>query len=191
MSGSNRHLDSINSGLNRRDFIKGSAVAAAFPATGSQAATLGENAQQSPAGRRKPNIVVYISDQFRWDMVSVYGLNPMQLTPNLDAMARRGTLFRSHITNQPVCAPSRAGLFTGQYQNKHGVWRNGFGLAPGAVTLATELRKAGYTANYVGKWHLAPREAGKEANTDRGRVTPQERGGFLDFWEGSNELEWT
>ncbi len=191
MSGSNRHLDSTNTGLNRRDFIKGTAVAAAFPGTGSESATLGNNAQQSQAGRRKPNIVVYISDQFRWDMVSAYGLNPMQLTPNLDAMARRGTLFRSHITNQPVCAPSRAGLFTGQYQNKHGVWRNGFGLAPDAVTLATELRKAGYSANYVGKWHLAPREPGKEANTDRGRVAPQERGGFLDFWEGSNELEWT
>ena len=70
-------------------------------------------------------------------------------------MARRGTLFRSHIANQPVCAPSRANLFTGQYQNRNGVWKNGLGLAPGAVTLATTLRQAGYTANYIGKWHLA------------------------------------
>jgi arylsulfatase A-like enzyme len=190
MSESNGHPQSSESGLSRRDFIKGSAVAAAFPAS-AEAATSGKSAQENPAGRRKPNIVLYISDQFRWDMVSAYGLNPMQLTPNLDAMARRGTLFRSHITNQPVCAPSRAALFTGQYQNKHGVWRNGPGLAPDAVTLATELRKAGYTANYIGKWHLAPRQPGKEANTDRGRVAPEERGGFLDVWEGSNELEWT
>lgn len=189
MSGSNRHTESSTFGLNRRDFIKGSAVAAAFPAAGSEAATL--DVQESRAGRRKPNIVLYISDQFRWDFVSAYGLNPMQLTPNLDAMARRGTLLRSHITNQPVCAPSRAALFTGQYQNKNGVWRNGFGLAPDAVTLATELRKAGYTANYIGKWHLAPREGEKGTHTDRGRVAPNERGGFLDFWEGSNELEWT
>ncbi len=191
MSESNGHSQSSTSGLSRREFIKGSAVAAAFPATGAEAATLGKSAQQNSAGQRKPNIVLYISDQFRWDMVSAYGLNPMQLTPNLDAMARRGTLFRSHITNQPVCAPSRAGLFTGQYQNKHGVWRNGPGLAPDAVTLATELRKAGYSANYIGKWHLAPREPGKEANKDRGRVALDERGGFLDFWEASNELEWT
>ena len=190
MSKSNEHPQSCTSGVSRRDFIKGSAVAAAFPAS-AEPATLSNNPQEHSAGRRKPNIILYISDQFRWDMVSAYGLNPMQLTPNLDAMARRGTLFRSHITNQPVCAPSRAGLFTGQYQNKHGVWRNGPGLAPNAVTLATELRKAGYTANYIGKWHLAPRQPGKEANTDRGRVAPQERGGFLDFWEGSNELEWT
>lgn len=191
MSKSSGQPPSSTSGLNRRDFIKGSAVTAAFPAAGAEAATLGNAARQSSASQRKPNIVLYISDQFRWDMVSAYGLNPMQLTPNLDAMARRGTLFRSHITNQPVCAPSRAGLFTGQYQNKHGVWRNGPGLAPDATTLATELRKAGYTANYIGKWHLAPRVPGKEANTDRGRVAPAERGGFLDFWEGSNELEWT
>ena len=190
MSESNGHPQSSTSVLSRRDFIKGSAVAAAFPA-GAEAATLGKDAQENSAGDRKPNIVLYISDQFRWDMVSAYGLNPMQLTPNLDAMARRGTLFRSHITNQPVCAPSRAALFTSQYQNKHGVWRNGPGLAPDAVTLATELRKAGYSANYIGKWHLAPREPGKEANKDRGRVAPEERGGFLDFWEGSNELEWT
>lgn len=189
MSGSNERPQSSASGLNRRDFIKGSAVSAAFPATGVDATT--RSVQESSAKRRKPNIVLYISDQFRWDMVSAYGLNPMQLTPNLDAMARRGTLCRSHITNQPVCAPSRAALFTGQYQNKHGVWRNGFGLAPDAATLATELRKAGYTANYIGKWHLAPREGGKETNKDRGRVAPDERGGFRDLWEGSNELEWT
>jgi arylsulfatase A-like enzyme len=181
---------SCTSGLSRREFIKGSAVAAAFPA-GAEAATSGRSQQESSTGPRKPNIVLYISDQFRWDMVSAYGLNPMHLTPNLDAMAQRGTLFRSHITNQPVCAPSRAALFTGQYQNKHGVWRNGPGLTANAITLATELRKAGYTANYIGKWHLAPRQPGKEANTDRGRVAPNERGGFLDFWEGSNELEWT
>lgn len=187
MSESNGHPFSCTSGLSRRDFIKGSAVTAAFPAANAEAATRSQN----PPGKRKPNIVLYISDQFRWDMVSAYGLNPLGLTPNLDAIARRGTLFRSHITNQPVCAPSRAGLFTGQYQNKHGVWRNGFGLAPDAITLATELRKVGYTANYIGKWHLAPREPGKEANKDRGRVAPDERGGFLDFWEGSNELEWT
>ena len=113
----------------------------------------------------------------------------MGLTPNLDAMASRGTLFRSHIANQPLCAPSRANLLTGQYQNKNGVWRNGLGLAPDAVTLATALSQAGYTANYIGKWHLAqnPQEKGELA----GAVAPEFRGGFLDFWEGANALEHT
>lgn len=192
MGESNGKPQSCVSGLSRRAFMKSSAAAAALAATVSEASPLAGEVQMNSGTRRKPNIVLYISDQFRWDMVSAYGLNPMQLTPNLDAMARRGTLFRSHITNQPVCAPSRAGLFTGQYQNKHGVWRNGFGLSPDAITLATEVRKAGYSANYIGKWHLAPREGEKShPNADRGRVAPNERGGFLDFWEGSNELEWT
>ncbi len=136
----------------------------------------------------KPNIVVIISDQFRADNLGVLGRNPMNLTPHLDAMARRGTLFRSAICNQPVCAPARACMFTGQYPSTHGVWKNGPGLRPGATTLATELRKAGYSANYIGKWHLAPNEG---AIGSIGPVEPADRGGFLDLWEASNVLEFT
>lgn len=170
--------------LTRRDFIRGSAMAAALPAleSGSSPAIPGADA-------RRPNIIIIIADQFRWDCVGAYGLNSMGLTPNLDAMARRGTLFRQQIVNQPVCAPSRANLFTGQYQNRHGVWHNGLGLAPGAVTLATELRKAGYSANYIGKWHLA--RPGPGGHPPEGAVPLDMRGGFDDLWEGSNELERT
>lgn len=138
-----------------------------------------------PAGAeaaKGPNILLIISDQFRWDNVGAMGLNPMNLTPNLDAMARRGTLFRSAIANQPVCAPARACLFTGQYPQTHGVWRNGIALRKDAVTLASVLREQGYTTNYVGKWHLGPPET-------NGPVAPEYRGGFLDFWEGANVLE--
>lgn len=116
------------------------------------------------------------------------GMNPMNLTPNLDAMARRGVLFRQAISNQPVCAPARACMFTGQYPPRHGVWKNALGLHPDAVTLPGLLRDHGYTANYIGKWHLSA-----QTPTDRmsGPVPRQNRGGFLDFWEGSNALELT
>src|SRR5271157_931438 len=63
----------------------------------------------------RPNIVLIISDQFRADCIGAMGLNPMNLTPNLDAMAGRGVLFRSAFSNQPVCAPARGSIFTGQY----------------------------------------------------------------------------
>ncbi len=162
--------------------MKGSAMAAALPA-------LGAGKSPDTPSEKRPNIVIIIADQFRWDCVGGYGLNSMGLTPNLDAMARRGTLFRQQIVNQPVCAPSRANLFTGQYQNRHGVWHNGLGLAPGAVTLATELRKAGYSANYIGKWHLARPTATGPA--PEGPVPTNQRGGFDDLWQGSNELEKT
>ena len=172
---------------------------------------------QTPGSAGRPNILLVISDQFRWDCVGAAGLNPMNLTPNLDQMAARGVLFRNAFCNQPVCAPARASIFTGQYPAKHGVWRNAIGLAEDAVTFPKLLKQAGYSTNYIGKWHLGPptpepappapapaavqpaspyeRGALPAARVPRletrGPVKPQHRGGFLDLWEGANELEWT
>ncbi len=161
--------------MTRRDAIRSTAALAASSAV----------AQTQQRGSARPNVLFIISDQFRADNLGCLGANPMMLTPNLDALARRGTLFRSAIVNHPVCAPARATFFTGQYEDKHGVWKNGIGLATDAVTLATELRKAGYTANYFGKWHLAPDSMGP------GMVPAANRGGFLDVWEAANALERT
>jgi arylsulfatase A-like enzyme len=179
--------------VNRRDFLFATAaaaaqagVAAALPDSASASA---HARQDSGASRRKPNIVLYHSDQFRWDFVGANGLNSSTHTPNLDALAEGGTNFTHAVTNQPVCAPSRSVLFTGRYATGTGVWRNGLGLREDLPTLATELRKAGYTANYIGKWHLAP---GQEAEGGgRGPVKEEHRGGFLDTWEASNALEFS
>jgi arylsulfatase A-like enzyme len=141
-------------------------------------------AAQAPPSAAKPNIILIISDQFRWHCVGAAGLNPMNLTPNLDAMARHETFFRNAFCNQPVCAPARASIFTGQYPGHHGVWRNGIRLPENLTTLATTLRSAGYTANYIGKWHLADQSIA-------GPVPAPQRGGFLDLWKASNALEHT
>ena len=119
------------------------------------------------------------------------GLNPMNLTPNIDAMARNGVLFRNAFSAQPVCAPARGSIFTGQYPSRHGVWRNGFGLKRDAVTLASSLRQAGYTANYIGKWHLAGNDGDPTQRAANGPVAPEHRGGFLDLWQAANILEFT
>ena len=71
-------------------------------------------------------------------------------------MASRGKNFTHAVTNQPVCAPARSVLFTSRYATETGVWHNGLALDQTLPTLAGELRKAGYTANLIGKWHLAP-----------------------------------
>lgn len=137
----------------------------------------------SPASKtlsRKPNIIIYHSDEFRWDFISAAGHNPMAFTPNLDSMCRCGTVFQNFITNQPLCAPSRSCLFTGQYATTTGVWKNGPGLRQGALTLATQLSQAGYSTNYIGKWHLAPWRLGN------GAVPKEYRGGFRDLWIASN-----
>lgn len=167
----------------RRQFLRGSAAAlTAVPAFSGVAVAQDESVAGSK--RKHPNVIIFHADQFRWDVLGAYGLNPMGLTPNLDGMAKRGTLFQNAITNQPVCAPSRACLLTGQYPYRNGVWMNGLGLTPGVSTIATAFRQAGYSANYIGKWHLAPPPA-------TGPVSPEHRGGFLDLWHASNVLEFT
>jgi arylsulfatase A-like enzyme len=160
----------------RRQLLSG--VPAALSASSAMA--------QTGSGANRPNIVVILSDQFRWDCVGAMGMNPLNLTPNIDSMARRGVLFRSAMSAQPVCAPARGSIFTGQYPSRHGVWKNGFGLKEDAKTLATELRQTGYSANYIGKWHLS-----RQQPYGPGPVTAPNRGGFLDLWEGANALEHT
>jgi len=166
----------------RREWLStAAAVSSAVPAA---AAQIGRN-----AGR--PNIILVISDQFRWDCIGAMGLNPMNLTPNLDAMAARGVLFRSAFCNQPVCAPARASILTGQYPSRHGVWKNAIGLPENAITLATTLGQAGYSTNYIGKWHLAPPRGADNSAESRGPVAAAHRGGFTGLWEAANALEFT
>jgi|UPI00047AD3A3 arylsulfatase A-like enzyme len=171
----------------RRSFFKGTmaaAVAAAVPAT----AEAQKKAAAQPAAR-KPNIIIYLADQFRADFVGANGRNSSTRTPNIDALAARGKNFTHAVTNQPVCAPARSVLLTSRYATETGVWHNGLELDKSLPTLATELRKSGYTANMIGKWHLAlgnPKQGG-----DPGPVKAEDRGGFLDLWEGANALEHT
>lgn len=139
--------------------------------------------------RSRPNILIYHSDQFRWDFLGANGRNGSTRTPNLDALAARGKNFTHAVTNQPVCAPSRSVLFTSRFATETGVWRNGLGLDRTLPTIATELRKAGYSANYIGKWHLAPGDV-KDGGGD-GAVKAEFRGGFDDVWEAANAIELT
>ena len=170
----------------RRSFLRGSVAAAVAAAIPSAAETEQKNGA-SPT--KQPNIILYLSDQFRWDFVGANGRNGSTRTPNLDALVSRGKNFTHAVTNQPVCAPSRSVLFTSRYATETGVWRNGLALGQSLPTLAGELRKAGYSANLIGKWHLAPNDPADGGGP--GFVKPEFRGGFLDLWEGSNVIEFT
>ncbi len=124
-----------------------------------------------------PNVIVFLTDQQRWDTTGLHG-NPLDLTPNLDRMGRRGTHVFNSFTCQPVCAPARASLQTGQYARRSGTYRNGIPLRPDARTLAHYFRDAGYQTGYIGKWHLAGSDP----------VTKAERGGYEE-WLAANLLE--
>lgn len=177
--------------LNRRTFLYGASAAAANT---SSAAMMGlQDTGVTPGGPErtgmKPNIIIYISDQFRWDFVGANGRNGSSHTPNLDAFLANGTNLSHAVTNQPVCAPARSVLFTSRYATETGVWHNGPGLDKSLPTIATELRKNGYSTNYIGKWHLAANTM--EDYQSWGAVKSEDRGGFLDLWEASNLLEFT
>ena len=127
----------------------------------------------------RPNVLVVLSDQQRWDTTGPY--NPMDITPNLDEAAERGTLLDQTISNQPVCGPARGCLQTGQYGTTHGVWGNGRTLGT-EQTLASAFDAAGYDTGYVGKWHLG--------GTGTDPVPEEHRGGY-DFWQAADALELT
>src|SRR5665811_310398 len=127
----------------------------------------------------RPNVIVFLTDQQRWDTTGLHG-NPLDLTPNLDRIAREGTHVRYSITCQPVCGPARSSLQTGLYATQTGCDTNGIPLDPELPTLARWFREAGYRTGYIGKWHLASEEP----------VPPGQRGGYQD-WLASNTLEFT
>jgi arylsulfatase A-like enzyme len=71
----------------------------------------------------RPNVIVFLTDQQRWDSTGHHG-NPLELTPNLDRIARQGTHINTSITCQPVCGPARSSLQTGHHEPKRGVHKN-------------------------------------------------------------------
>jgi arylsulfatase A-like enzyme len=102
---------------------------------------------------RRPNIILFITDQHRADFLGCYG-HPVLKTPHIDSIAARGTLFRKFYVASPVCMPNRATLMTGRMPAAHGVRSNGIPLSQQAVTFVDLLRDAGYATALVGKSHL-------------------------------------
>jgi uncharacterized sulfatase len=141
----------------------------------------------------RPNILFMFSDQQRWDTMGCYG-QKLPITPNLDRLAKEGTLFRNAYTCQPVCGPARACLQTGKYATEMGVYRNAIRLPENEETLATMLTAAGYEVGYIGKWHLGASQTAKgegDPKCGAGPVPPERRGGYKDYWLAAQILEFT
>ena len=105
----------------------------------------------------KPNIVLITCDELRADALSCYG-NRAIATPNLDALAGRGTRFERAYCNSPWCLPSRCSLATGLYPHRNGAYSNfrDVALDPEIPNIYTLLRGAGYRTAHIGKCHYAP-----------------------------------
>ena len=100
-----------------------------------------------------PNIVLIMTDQQRADFSRADGF-PLDTTPFVDALGRRGARFTRAYTPMPTCAPARCSLLTGRYPKATRVRENsGVGNISAPTDLPRTLREAGYSINLAGKNH--------------------------------------
>jgi len=105
------------------------------------------------AGDARPNIIFILTDDHRWDALSIAG-HPMVQTPNLDRLSREGIRFENAFVTTSLCTPSRASFLTGQYAHTHGVQNNLTPWQNDNVTFLELLKKGGYETAFIGKWHM-------------------------------------
>jgi len=110
---------------------------------------------QLHAGER-PNVILILSDDQGYGDVSFNGCEEIP-TPALDSIAKQGVRFTNGYVTAPQCAPSRAGLLSGRYQNEFGRGHNhtidAFGIPDEVPMFAQLMKQAGYATGMVGKWH--------------------------------------
>lgn len=112
----------------------------------------------SPEATAQDNVLVLIADDLGTDYVAAYAEGPdYGPTPNIDALAAQGVLFRNAWAN-PMCSPTRACFNTGRHGYRTGVGSPGSGstLNLDEVTLpeALDASGSGYGHALIGKWHL-------------------------------------
>ena len=119
----------------------------------------------SAAETRKPNFIFILADDLGWGDLGCHGHRQIK-SPNLDRLAKQGTLFTQFYVNGSVCSPSRCAFMTSQYparQRIHGHYAThesnqarGMSnwLDPKVPNVASLLKSAGYATAHFGKWHL-------------------------------------
>ena len=137
--------------------------------------TLTEEARCSETSPARPNILFIVSDDHGWgDLPSNWDKTEVRL-PTLEALATNGVRFPNYHT-VPLCGPSRACMFTGQYSTENGMWRGpgqqplgspGYrGIKRDVKMLSEHLSDVGYQTGAFGKWHMGALEG--EVPNDRG-----------------------
>ena len=101
----------------------------------------------------RPNIILIMADQLAPQFTGTYGHRVVQ-TPNLDALAARGTRFDAAYCNSPLCAPSRAAFMTGRQPTQTKAYDNAADFSSGLPTFAHALRASGYATVLSGKMHF-------------------------------------
>ena len=112
--------------------------------------------------KQQPNIVVIFADDLGYGDLGCFG-HPTIATPELDRMAQEGMKLTQFYSAAPVCTPSRAALMTGRLPMRNGMCSNkrrvlfpdsALGIPEAELTIAEQLKSAGYATACIGKWHL-------------------------------------
>lgn len=127
--------------------------------------------QGQPINPDQPSIIIIYADDMGFGDVGYNGCTDV-LTPNIDLLARQGIIFQQGYVSASVCAPSRAGLLTGIYQQRFGLGENcsasgwpeseisqGSGIPDHQLLVSESLQEHGYATGMVGKWHLGVAES--------------------------------
>ena len=104
--------------------------------------------------KTKPqNLIVIMSDEHNPKIMGCAG-HPIISTPNLDALAARGTRFTSAYTTSPVCVPARAAFALGKYIHQIGFWDNADAYDGSLPSWHHVLRESGHEVVSIGKLHF-------------------------------------
>ena len=122
------------------------------------ALAVGHAPQAVAAKKKSPNVVVIFMDDMAYADIGPFGAKAYP-TPHLDRMAKEGRKFTDFYVTQAVCSASRAGLLTGCYNVRVGIFgalgpKSDNGLHANEVTLAELCKQKGYATSIYGKWHL-------------------------------------
>ncbi len=117
------------------------------------------------AETKRPNVVVIITDDQRWDCLGCAG-HPLLKTPHIDALAAGGVRFANAFCTTALCSPSRASILSGLYAHSHGVTNNFTEFPANVASFPRRLQEAGYETAYIGKWHMGEDNDGKRPGFD-------------------------
>ena len=123
--------------------------------------------------RPQPNLIFILTDDLRWNALGCMG-EPLIRTPNVDRLASQGLKFNNCFATTAICCVSRASIFTGQYERRHGIgnFQKPLTDEQWTETYPALLRSAGYRTGFIGKFGVG----------DAKHIA--ERGKDFDYWRG-------
>ncbi len=143
--------------MNRRDFIKNSALSAAgLTLTGAAHGNDILSFINKKSNGKRPNILFIMTDQQFAGAMSCAGNNDLK-TPAMDYIAKHGMRFKKAYSTTPLCVPARSSIFSGMHPHQVDAAINNLEAkwdTKKYPSMGTILKTAGYDTGYVGKWHL-------------------------------------